>query len=184
MQNVFRGVCSIWFVSEPLLKARAVLRPRPRPLLCFASPHGADGATGGDSGGGGCVNSTSSRASSHRFCLDAFRQFDVRCPRSSLRSHLSSSRLPRAVVVSGTGPLSAMQELFCEVWFMLKIVMFIGPYVLNAVPREVALIKELMDVGIYALMPAVGPSSSTSEHLRFARRRRLRRALSQLAVER
>ena len=68
----------------------------------------------------------------------------------------------RALVVSGSGPLSAMQELFCEMWFMLKIVKLIGPYVLNAIPRELAMNKELMDVGIYALMPALGSTSSSS----------------------
>ena len=49
--------------------------------------------------------------------------------------------------------MEEFQELFKEKWFMLRIVQCIGPLCLNAMPREIALDRDMMTAGIMALDP-------------------------------
>ena len=53
-----------------------------------------------------------------------------------------------------------MKELFREKWFMLRLVAFCGPMVLNASSREIAFDEAVKDIGIFALTPALRDTDS------------------------
>ena len=79
-----------------------------------------------------------------------------------VRCYLGSGPQAAKAHLASVAPSAATKELFNEKWFWLRIVQCIGPLVLNATTREIALDVAVMTAGIVALDPPP-PLVSSSE---------------------